>query len=175
MVTALDVLTSSKSQDWRTPHDLFEAIEALDRRPFTVDAAASALSRKCNAWLGPGSPDGEDALHPDVMWGHPGDRVWLNPPYGRMLAPFVAKAIEEVVECPGLAVWLLVPARTDTRWWNDLMPYASDVWFIKGRVRFLMPNGEEGDAAPFPSAVIAISCGTGFRRGPTVRFGWSPR
>lgn len=171
---SLAPLMSSKNGNWRTPPELFHAISLLDMRSmFTVDAAATRDDRKCQVWLGPGSPHGEDALAPDVQWGDADDRVWLNPPYGRMLAPFVQKAIEEIVECPGMSVWLLVPARTDTRWWNDLMPYASDVWFIKGRVRFLLEDGTEGGTAPFPTAVVAISCGTGFRRGPNVRFGWS--
>jgi phage N-6-adenine-methyltransferase len=173
-IDKLAPLMSSKNGNWRTPPELFRAIEALaPGRPFTVDAAADARSALCQEFIGPGSPHGEDALHPDMMWGHPGSRIWLNPPYGRMLAPFVQKAIDEIVECPGMEVWLLVPARTDTRWWNDLMPYASDVWFIQGRVRFLLEDGAEGGTAPFPTAVVAISCGTGFRRGPNVRFGWS--
>lgn len=166
------VLHSSKSLDWRTPPDLFKAIEALDRRPFTVDAAADAASALCPVYLGKGGLY-EDALAHDTMWGSEQDRVWLNPPYGRELSPFVDKALTEIVECPGMSIWMLVPARTDTRWWNYLMPYASDVYFIQGRVRFLLTDGTQGDSAPFPSAVVVISCGEGFRRGPTVRFGWT--
>lgn len=170
------LLFTSKSTNWRTPPELFRAIEALDpRQRFTVDAAADAQSALCNAFLGPGSAQAEDALHPDVYWGGGNDRVWLNPPYGRELAKFVAKAVEEIVECPGMSVWMLVPARTDTRWWNELMPYASDIWFIRGRVYFIDTRWSQvaENPAPFPAAVVVISCGTGFRRGPTVRFGWT--
>ena len=49
----------------------------------------------------------------------------------------------------GVVVGLL-PARTDTKWWSDVMT-ASELRFIKGRIMF-----EGADAcAPFPS-VIAI-------------------
>jgi hypothetical protein len=53
------------------------------------------------------------------------------------------------------AVWALVvmllPARTDTRWWHDyVIPYASEIRFIRGRLKF----GGAKNSAPFPSALV---------------------
>ena len=47
---------------------------------------------------------------------------------------------------------MLIPARTDTRWWHDYIdgnPNAS-VHFINGRLKF----GGAKNPAPFPSAIV---------------------
>jgi hypothetical protein len=49
-----------------------------------------------------------------------------------------------------IAVYL-IPARTDTRWFHDLvLPVASEVRFIKGRLKF----GDAKTDAPFPSMLV---------------------
>jgi hypothetical protein len=73
----------------------------------------------------------------------------MNPPYGRNIKPFVAKA--DLESKRGLNVVCLVPARTDTAWFQDYcLPH--DVTFIRGRLKF----GNSKDAAPFPSALIVM-------------------
>jgi hypothetical protein len=48
----------------------------------------------------------------------------------------------------------LVPARTDTRWFQDLVQsFPCVVVFLSGRVKFISLDGSK-DAAPFPSAVV---------------------
>ena len=51
----------------------------------------------------------------------------------------------------GALVVCLLPARTDTRWWQD---YArrGHVWFQRGRLKF----GHARNAAPFPSAIVTF-------------------
>ena len=44
----------------------------------------------------------------------------------------------------------LVPARTDTKWWHDYALKATEIRFIKGRLKF----GDATNAAPFPSVVL---------------------
>lgn len=53
----------------------------------------------------------------------------------------------------------LLPNRSDTRWWSDVMK-ATELRFIKGRVKF----GGSKSGAPFPS-VIAV---WGTPRVPTI-------
>lgn len=49
----------------------------------------------------------------------------------------------------GGTVVMLVPARTDTRWWHNYIR-KGEVRFIKGRLKF-----NDGDSpAPFPSAIV---------------------
>ena len=50
---------------------------------------------------------------------------------------------------------MLIPARTDTSWWHDYVVNASEIRFLRGRVKFVKP-GQKSDAAPFPSAVVVF-------------------
>lgn len=45
---------------------------------------------------------------------------------------------------------MLIPARTDTRYFHDYILHRSEIRFIKGRVKF----GEAKFNAPFPSMVV---------------------
>ena len=63
------------------------------------------------------------------------------------------KAYEESLTNDGVIV-LLIPARTDIRYWHDyVFGKAKDIRFLKGRLKFEL-NGEAKQSAPFPSAVI---------------------
>lgn len=161
-------LMSSVQQDWRTPRALFEAVSAL-AGGFDLDAAADRDNALCLLWFGPGSTYEQDAMR--VEWArYQPMKAWLNPPYGPALRAFAAKAVEQVTRHNNLQVWLLVPARTDTRWWALLMTRAVEVYFLAGRVKFERPDGAR-DAAPFPSAVIRL----GYTGGnPSVVWGWRP-
>ena len=88
----------------------------------------------------------EDGLSPlFVPW--IGRRVFCNPPYG----PGIAKWLERGLEAD-IAVFL-IPARTDTRWFHDIvLPRAREIRFIKGRLKF----GDAVNAAPFPSMVVVF-------------------
>jgi phage N-6-adenine-methyltransferase len=76
--------------------------------------------------------------------------VYVNPPYGRSIGQWTAKAREEVAAGRASMVVGLLPARTDTSWWHrDIADHAA-VWLIKGRLAF----GDGASAAPFPSALV---------------------
>lgn len=48
---------------------------------------------------------------------------------------------------------MLIPSRTDTRYWHDfIFPYAKEIRFIKGRLKF----NNNKNPATFPSAVIVF-------------------
>lgn len=131
-------LTSSNTDEWATPIDLFKR---LDREfNFTLDVCADDSNHKVARYF----TKEIDGLKQD--WTK--DICWMNPPYGRTIGQWVKKA-KETSQGGGIVVALL-PARTDTRWWADVMT-ASELRFIQGRVKF----GSAINAAPFPS-VIAI-------------------
>lgn len=82
-------------------------------------------------------------------------RVWCNPPYGREISQWVEKCAIEIKRKEVESIWLLVPARTDTVWFHDLvMPHAYLVYFIKGRINFNHDTSIKGKAAPFPSMLV---------------------
>lgn len=92
-----------------------------------------------------------------------GETVFCNPPYGREIGKWVKKCYDEAQK-PNTTVVLLVPARTDTRWFHEYI-YQKDnveIRFIKGRLKFInrgIPyRGHNGSQklhpAPFPSMVV---------------------
>ncbi len=148
------VLFSKKSDNWATPRDLFERLHL--EFDFDLDAAADASNALAKEWLGPGSDVASDALRqPWTSWGH--KRIFCNPPYSRV-GEFVAMAAQAAAD--GATVVMLLPARTDTRWWH------AHVWeeanarprprvetrFLKGRLKF----GDSTNSAPFPSVVVVF-------------------
>ena len=137
------VVFSSKSDEWATPQDLYDQLN--EEFHFELDCAATAENTKCPRYL-------SDALN--VPWAATN---WLNPPYS-LCKEFVAKAFAECYS--GHTTVLLLPSRTDTRWWHDFVwdrtfhaPYKGiEVRFIKGRLKF----GGSTNSAPFPSVVVVM-------------------
>ena len=79
--------------------------------------------------------------------------VFVNPPYGRTLGVWVAKARREVELGHARTVVALLPARPDTTYWHEHVAGRAVVYFLKGRLRF----GSGDQAAPFPSALRSCS------------------
>lgn len=79
-----------------------------------------------------------------------GERVYLNPPYGREISKWVEKAYNENLN--GTMVVLLLPARTDTRWFHDFIYKKHEIRFLKGRLKF----NDGKSYAPFPSMVVIM-------------------
>jgi phage N-6-adenine-methyltransferase len=142
-------MRSSLDDTWTTPRYFFDKLNAEFN--FTLDAAALRSSAVVPNYLGPDHEYGwrQDALTVEWAGASEGGAVWLNPPYGRVIKDFVAKADTESKK--GITVVCLVPARTDTKWWWDSCIH-HEVRFIKGRLKF----GDSNGSAPFPSAVIVM-------------------
>jgi phage N-6-adenine-methyltransferase len=127
---------SSQASEWGTPQRLFDELHAEFH--FTRDVCASAENCKVkNFWS-----KADDALA--QKWE---GTLWMNPPYGRAIAMFIRKAYESRATATIVA---LIPVRTDSRWWHQWVMEASEIRFIKGRLRF---QGAK-DGAPFPSCIV---------------------
>ena len=129
-------LYSTKKHDWQTPPEVFAPLH--EEFGFTVDAAASADNAMLPRFW---TVESDGLAQP---WA--GERVWCNPPYGRMQRQWIEKAYKREAE---VAV-LLLPSRTDTVAWHNWVLPAAEVRFLRGRIRFV--GAEHG--APFPSAVV---------------------
>ena len=64
---------------------------------------------------------------------------------------WIQKGFEESQK-EGTKVVMLIPARTDTKYWHKFVMRASEVYFVKGRLKF----GDSKNSAPFPSAVVVF-------------------
>ena len=129
---------SSQSNEWETPQDFFNK---LDKEfLFELDVCATKENTKCNRWF----EIQDDGL--SKSWDN--KNVWCNPPYGREIGKWVKKASET----RGGIVVMLIPARTDTKYFHEYIYNKKNVEirFIKGRLKF----GGHQNSVPFPSMVV---------------------
>ena len=133
-------LTSTGNIVAETPKYLFDKISSIFN--FSLDVCALPENAKCENYYTPK----DDGLSKPWMGG-----VWCNPPYGREISSWVKKAYEESQKEYNSFVLMLLPARTDTKWWWDWVQGKATLFFIKGRVKF----GDHNVGAPFPS-VLAL-------------------
>ena len=130
---------SSKTDEWYTPLDFFQE---LDKEfGFNLDPCATDFNHKCNRYF----TREIDGLKQN--WG--GYRVFCNPPYGRVIGEWVKKAYEESQK-PNTLVVMLLPARTDTKWFHSYIYGKAEIRFVKGRLKF----GGCDNSAPFPSMIV---------------------
>ena len=157
---------SNNSNEWETPIALYSE---LDKEfSFTLDPCAIPENAKCIKYY----TKKDNGLSKD--WS--GERVFMNPPYGKEIKYWVEKAYKESLN--GAIVVCLIPARTDTSYWhNFIFPHAYDIRFLRGRIKFkhsgdgfkayyceqlsLLDEEEssiveavEENPAPFPSAIV---------------------
>ena len=145
-------LLSSKKMDYCTPQDFFNKLN--DEFHFILDAAATDKSAKCKNYFTPKN----DGLNQSwVVNG--GGAVFCNPPYGKNIGKWVKKAYEESQK--GLTIVLLIPVRTDTKYFHDFIYGKAQIRFVKGRLKFTDEDGNpcrdkkgKPAAAPFPSMIV---------------------
>lgn len=142
-------LFTSKTEEWSTPQAFFD--ELNKEFSFTLDPCATKENAKCEKYF----TKEDNGL--DKSWD--GENVFCNPPYGRQIGKWVKKAW---TNCYGDNTdkgteyrqdWvrvMLIPARTDTKWFHDYIYGKAEIRFIKGRLKF----GDSKNSAPFPSMIV---------------------
>lgn len=137
-----DLMFSSATNEWATPQDFFNELNA--EFDFTLDPCATHENTKCIKYY---------TLNDDGLkqsWA--GERVFCNPPYGRVIKDWVKKAVEESKNS-NTTVVMLMPARTDTTYFHDhIYGKAKEIRFIRGRLKF----GTAKYNAPFPCMVVVF-------------------
>ena len=146
------VLFSSKDQTHRTPKVILDLVRKLG--PIGLDPCASMEHQFALVNYAGVRGEADDGLA--VPWRGYG-LAFCNPPYSRALGPWTKKAADEFTsKVPYLfpdmendELVLLVPARTDTRWFQENVLRCDAICFWKGRLCFV---GSEA-SAPFPSCL----------------------
>ena len=135
----IQTMFSSKTDLWSTPQDLFDRLN--NEFHFTLDVCANEYNHKCDNYY----TKEQDGLNQPWI-----GTVWCNPPYGREISQWVKKAFLASVN--GSTVVMLLPSRTDTKWFHDYIYKRNNVEirFIKGRLKF----GDSKNSAPFPSMIV---------------------
>ena len=79
-----NALYSSKTDEWETPHELFDKLN--DEFRFTLDPCSTDENAKCEKHY----TKEQDGLKQDWT----GETVYCNPPYGRQVKHWIRKAYE---------------------------------------------------------------------------------
>lgn len=142
----LTALYTSDSDEWFTPPAVVErvvrALSGIDLDPCSNPDAVKVVPAATHYTK---SDNG-------LEYGWRG-RVFMNPPYSHV-DTFAAKLAEEYRQGNITEAIVLVPARTETRWWRAIP--AEVVAFFHGRLRFLNSPDTEAGPATFPSAALYV-------------------
>lgn len=136
-------LFSSKKQDYMTP---IEFINSLDVKP-TIDCCCTINNLNLDRYIT------QDMDFFKVYKQIKNEVIWCNPPYNNQRS-FIEKLLE--IRNQNKLIYVLIPARTDTRLFHDLLYEKARIYiqFLKGRLKFL--GGEKCLSAPFPSMLVKI-------------------
>lgn len=143
------VVFSSNSDEWETPHNLFE--ELHKEFNFEADICADEKNKKLDFYFSKESVYGAGALGFDWALSKL-KTVFMNPPYSEV-KDWVKKAYDESRN--GVKIVALLPARTDTKWFHEFVyGYKNvEIRFIAGRLKF---SGAKHNA-PFPSMIVVFN------------------
>lgn len=106
-----------RRQNWATPRELFDPLHA--EYAFTLDGASEP---------GNGLLSKSSTVEAEIPW--EGERVFCNPPWSN-IPPFIEKAATAEVAV------LLVPARTNCRWFHRALELGAIVRYFKPRPKFV--------------------------------------
>ena len=119
---------TSENNTWETPQSLFDALNKEFH--FEIDLAADATNKKVDTYF----TKETNALSQNWI-----GVCWCNPPFGEQngnqMKLFVEKAHNDS-EKFGSTIVLLIPSRTNNKWWHDHVMKAQEIRFIKGRPIF---------------------------------------
>jgi len=124
------VMFKSANDNWKTPKDVYDKLN----QEFNFNFDPCPLNE---------NPEFDGLA---IGWG---SSTFVNPPYSK-IKDWCKKAFEEWKK--GKTIVMLIPSRTDTRYWHEYIMKATEIRFIKGRLKF----GDSKNSAPFPSAVIVF-------------------
>ena len=126
-----------RRQNWTTPRPLFDQLHA--EYGFTMDGASEA---------GNGLLPKASTVENPLLW--EGERVFCNPPWSN-IPPFI-----ELAATAELAV-LLVPARTNVRWFHRALELKAMPRFFPKRPKFgNAPNGNKGHNSPVDCLLLVF-------------------
>lgn len=144
----LGVHFSSETAEWNTPSEIIERVLALFGGRIDLDPCSNSTT-KPNVPAAKHFTAKENGL--SRVWK---GRVYMNPPYGQDIGGWVEHLCTQYEAGGVLEGIALVPARTDTEWFERFREYRR--CFLRGRLRF---SGHE-NTAPFPSMVVYLGTRT---------------
>lgn len=120
------VLFSKNTDDWKTPTDLYEKFMHIG----CIDCFKYRTA--------------EDEFKNN----YENKKLFINPPFSKLdkVAEWLEKQIEKN------KIYLLIPARTDTKYFHKLLKYRPLIIFIKGRLKY-----NDIGCATFPTILLVFN------------------
>ena len=146
---------------WGTPQDLFDEIRAKWFTGIVFDPCPN-YDRILNGTNFFAQDLKFDGLTCEWGWGE----IFINPPFSN-IAPWVQKSFEV---CHKRKIVMLLPARTDQKWFYDFGKYAETV-FIRNRVNYVDVNSNKKSCASFASMLMLFGFPSVL---PSIDF-WKPK
>jgi site-specific DNA-methyltransferase (adenine-specific) len=141
-----------RAVEWYTPPDVLERVREFFGGAIPLDPATAATNPTEALRFFTAEDDG---LAQD--WS--GQGAFVNPPYGTVIRDWCRKIDEETAR--GLIVIALLPcgARFSTEYWQDhvLNDRLTALCFIRGRLAFITPEGEEVAGNPYDSVIYGFN------------------
>ena len=128
------------TSEWYTPKYIFNNLGC------TFDLDPASPGQKIVPWLPTDHHFTSNGLEREWF-----GFVWLNPPYGRNVLPLWLEKFAR--HGNGIA---LVPERTSTGWWQDLVARADLILCVNKKIPFATPAGEQSTPFPIGSTLVAI-------------------
>lgn len=131
--------------DWKTPPDLFSALDAEFH--FECDVCAFPWNAQCGKFYSPT----ENGL--SQRWE---GAVWCNPPFDKTRARWLQKAWESAQDGATVVVLMPFTVFADTEWWHRYGLRSSEIRFIRRRPTFV---DQDGNKASMRCAVVVFRPG----------------
>lgn len=136
---------TTSEQVVETPPEFMAALARMGVVP-DLDLAALPTNAKAPRYY---TPDVDGLRSP---WD--GRCMWLNPEFGDIAQWLYRAACEApIMALDGRALYVLVPASTDTKWFRDYVFQRCHVTFLQGRIKFV------GHKQGFPKGLMLLGYG----------------
>lgn len=145
---------TSKNQTILTPKWLVERIHTLFPEGFTDPCTTSENPTGAKYWYWEGEHDEPNGL--SGVWSQ---YVYVNPPFNN-IQPWTDRALRHS-KLDNACVLMLLPVRSHTQWFHDLVNEGYPICFLRERLKF--EGHKAGHPEPMMLAVLG-ECGFGWEK-----------
>lgn len=138
------IANNSGNQEHYTPKRFTDSARVV-MGSIDLDPASNAVA---NSWIQANTFYSLENQGLDKEWT---GNVWMNPPYdSKSLKPLAAKLFNSEVN----QAIVLTNNNTDTKVGQEFLQWADAICLVKGRIRFIKPDGIESKKSPLQGQII---------------------